>query len=140
MCACLYLDRLTGKAQHTGNGIRMAWLGRVSGGLQLDLPFVWAAVRLGLPVSMHGALLTPHPRCLARSVVLPHMVGEDLCVCIVSALDVRQVCMQFNFGGCLGRMDLQDFQCAGTEERCLWIHNSTPLYPSKFCIVWMMWA
>lgn len=35
---CLDLDRLTGKAQHTGNGIRMA-----SGSLQLGLPSVWVA-------------------------------------------------------------------------------------------------
>lgn len=66
--------------------------------------------------------------------------AHDLCVCVVSALSVRQVCMPFNFGGCLGRMDLQDFRWADTEEQCSWTHNSTPSYPSKFCVVQMTWA
>lgn len=135
---CLYLDRLMGKAQHTGNSIGMAWLRRVSGGLDLGLPFVWAARRLGLPAFTRGALPIPRPRCLEWSVVLLHMVGEDLCVCMVSALDVRPVCVPFNFGGCLGRVDLQDFQCAGTEERCLWTCNRTSSHPLKFNIARMV--
>jgi len=129
-----------GKAQHTGNGVGMAWLGRVSAGSELGLPLVWAAVMPGPCASMRGALLTLCPRCLARLVVLPHMVGEDFCVCVVSALDLRQACVPFNFGGCLGRMDVQGSQHAGTEERCLWTCNSTRFYHPKFSTVWVMSA
>lgn len=138
MHVCVFIFRQAqGKGsahrERHGDGLARGGGGN-SGAWQLGLPFTGAATRMALPVSLQGTLLTPHPGGPALSVGLLHAAGEGLSV---SALDVREACMPVNFGGCLGRMDVQDVQCADTEERCLWTRSSTPSHPPKFRVARM---
>ena len=59
----------------------------------------------GAGSALPGLLLAPWPWC-------SHAQGERIDV----RLDVRQAHVLFNFGGCLGRMRLQDFLWVDTKE------------------------
>lgn len=64
MHVCVFIFRQAqgkGSAHGERHGDGLAGGGVVSGAWQLGLPFTGAAMRMALPVSLQGTLLTPHP-------------------------------------------------------------------------------
>lgn len=94
MCLGLYLAGITGKA------VAVGWPGWAARQEVLEL-----GGQQGAGSALPGLLLAPRPWC-------SHAWGERIDV----RLDVKQACVLFNFGGCLGRMSLQDFLWVDTND------------------------